>query len=266
MKIALFTSNQPRHQYLARRLSEIAKELWLIQECNTVFPGLVADFFKNSDVMQKYFSHVIAAEAEVFGSVGFLGSNIRSMALKMGDLNRLPLSTFEKALTADVIIVFGASFIRTPLVDELVKRRALNIHMGISPLYRGSSCNFWAMYDRRPELVGATIHLLTSGLDSGPILFHAFPNQDPATPFVHGMKAVKAAHAGLIHYLKDGQIERLAPLNQDKSREVRYTRNKDFTDEIAAEYLTRLPSWSEMESRLKSRDSSQFSNPYIDCK
>ena len=45
--------------------------------------------------------------------------------------------------------------------------------MGISPYYRGTDCNFWAMYDNNPHLVGSTIHLLTKGLDSGPILYHA---------------------------------------------------------------------------------------------
>jgi folate-dependent phosphoribosylglycinamide formyltransferase PurN len=247
-------------------LAEVADELWLVQECNTVFPGLVPDFFANSAVMQNYFSHVIAAEAEVFGNVDFIGSNIRSLSIKMGDLNRLPMSTFFDALAADVIVVFGASFIRAPLVDELVKRSALNIHMGISPAYRGSSCNFWAMYDRRPELVGATIHMLTSGLDSGPMLFHAFPDGNPVDPFVYGMKAVKAAHLGLVHHLKEGNIEHMVPQVQDKNKEIRYTRNKDFTDEIALEYLNKMPKWSDMEPSLNSRDIHQFLNPYMGSK
>jgi hypothetical protein len=265
VRITLFTSNQPRHQHLARQLAGVADELWLVQECNTVFPGLVPDFFKGSEIMQKYFSHVIAAEAEVFGSINFLGPNVRSMAIKMGDLNRLPLAIFAEALAADVIIVFGASFIRAPLVDELVKRRAINIHMGISPAYRGSSCNFWAMYDQRPELVGATIHLLTAGLDSGPMLFHAFPDSAPVSPFVYGMKSVKAAHAGLIHHLKVGDLGTLTPLAQDKAHEIRYTRNRDFTDEIAADYLAKLPTWAQMAPTLQTRNLAQFLNAYIDC-
>ncbi len=264
MRIALFTSNQPRHQHLARQLAGVADELWLVQECNTVFPGLVSDFFNRSEVMQKYFSHVIAAEAEVFGNIGFLGTNVHSMAIKMGDLNRLPLAIFSEALAADVIIVFGASFIQSPLVDALVERRAVNIHMGISPAYRGSSCNFWAMYDQRPDLVGATIHLLTPGLDSGPMLFHAFPDETPVTPFVYGMKAVRAAHFGLLHHLGCGDLTTLKPVTQDKKQEIRYTRNRDFTDEIAADYLAKLPTWEQMIPTLKARDSAHFLNQYID--
>lgn len=264
MKITLFTSNQPRHQNLARMLASVADELFLVQECNTLFPGLVSDFFNGSKVMQEYFSHVMTAEAEVFGNIGFLGTNVRSLAIKMGDLNRLPMQIFEDALSADVIIVFGASYIRAPLVDELVKRRAVNIHMGISPAYRGSSCNFWAMYDHRPDLVGATIHLLSRGLDSGPMLFHAFPDDAPVSPFVYGMKSVKAAHAGLLHHLKAGSLGALTPLAQDRNQEIRYTRNRDFTDEIAASYLAKLPTWGELAAVLKARNFSDFLNPYID--
>ena len=49
--------------------------------------------------------------------------------------------------------------------------------MGISPYYRGSACNFWALYDKNPQFVGATIHYLSEGLDDGDILFHVLPSK-----------------------------------------------------------------------------------------
>ena len=58
MKITIFTSNQPRHIRLINKLSEISDEVFAIQECNTVFPGITKDFFNNSDIMQKYFYNV----------------------------------------------------------------------------------------------------------------------------------------------------------------------------------------------------------------
>ena len=64
--------------------------------------------------------------------------------------------------------------------------------MGISPFYRGTDCNFWAMYDDRPDYVGATIHRLTKGLDSGPILYYAF-SEYTNDPFVYTMSTVKSA-------------------------------------------------------------------------
>ena len=52
MKITVFTSNQPRHLSLIKDLSIIADEVYAIQECNTVFPGEVKDFFDNSEIMK----------------------------------------------------------------------------------------------------------------------------------------------------------------------------------------------------------------------
>lgn len=263
MRITVFTSNQPRHLALIESLASVADEVLAIQECSTVFPGKVADFYRHSSVMQDYFSRVLAAEAEIFGRPRFAPANVRQLAIRMGDVNHLNVHDLADALSADAFVVFGASFIRGPLCDALVARRAINIHMGISPHYRGSGTNFWAMYDRRPELVGATVHVLTPGLDSGPMLFHALPHADAVDPFVHGMRAVRAAHAALMRALRDGTLKALEPLSQDKSRQLRYTKNADFTDEVAAEYLSRLPTPADMRSALSHRDLSQFYHPQI---
>ena len=41
MKISLFTSNKSRHNYLINLLADIAEELYVVQETNTIFPGIV---------------------------------------------------------------------------------------------------------------------------------------------------------------------------------------------------------------------------------
>lgn len=263
MRITVFTSNQPRHLALIEALSEVAEEVLAVQECSTVFPGRVKDFYNHSAVMQDYFSRVIAAEAEVFGRPRFAPANVRQMPIRMGDVNLLEMSALSDALSADVFVVFGASFIRGPLCDHLVAHRAVNIHMGVSPHYRGSGTNFWAMYDRRPDLVGATIHLLTRGLDSGPMLFHALPPAEAVDPFVHGMRAVRAAHAALCHHLRQGTLSNLKAVAQDKSRQIRYSKHTDFTDDVAAEYLTRLPTAGAMRAALSHRDLGQFHYPQV---
>jgi folate-dependent phosphoribosylglycinamide formyltransferase PurN len=262
MRITVFTSNQPRHLALIESLAAIADDVFAIQECNTVFPGQVDDFFRKSPVMQNYFSRVIAAEREVFGQPRFASAtNVRQMPIRMGDVSRIDLASLAPAMRADLFVVFGASYINGALCDELVARRAINIHMGVSPQYRGSSTNFWAMYDGRPELVGATIHLLNKGLDSGPILFHALPEAAKVDPFVYGMRAVRAAHAALVAQIETGRMSDIEPIAQDRSKELRYTRNADFTDAIASEYLARVPTPGQLLAALSARDRSAFIRP-----
>ena len=175
MKITIFTSNQPRHLNLAKKLSKISDEIYLVSEVKTIFPGLIKDFFMASKVMKNYFSKVTDAERKLFGEVSFLPSNVKTLSIKSGDLNFLPKKALEPALKSDLFIVFGSSYLKGWLVNFLIDRKAINIHMGISPYYRGSSCNFWALYDNKPSYVGATIHTLSKGLDNGDIIFHCLP-------------------------------------------------------------------------------------------
>ena len=240
MKVTIFSSNQPRHLNLARVFGQIADEVFFVSEVNTVFPGQVADFFQKTEVMQTYFTHVISSEKKIFGDIIFLPENVKTLAIKSGDLNRLNESQLKDALSSDVFVVFGASYIKGWLIDVLVERKAINIHVGLSPYYRGSSCNFWALYDDNPEYVGATIHLLSEGLDSGDMLFHCVPKLVKGdTPFDFTMRSVLVAQQGLVEAVKSEQIFSLESVKQDKSKEVRYTKNKEFTDDIAEEFLNR---------------------------
>ncbi|MGV0999608.1 MAG: formyltransferase family protein [Fluviibacter sp.] len=239
MKITVFTSNQPRHLALINKLALVSDTVYAVQECNTVFPGKVEDFFKKTDVMKRYFERVMEAESSLYGNVLFSKRNVRTLSIKSGDLNLLDKNQLQEALSSDLYVVFGASYIKGWLIDYLVSKKAINIHMGISPYYRGSSCNFWALYDNKPEYVGATIHLLSKGLDSGPMLYHAIPKLEDCTPFEFTMKSVEVAQRSLVERIANKKIFDLQPQVQDKTQEIRYTKNADFTDKVAGEFLSR---------------------------
>ena len=240
MKITLFSSNQPRHLNLAKSLSKIATKLYFVSEVNTIFPGQTADFYRKSEVMQEYFSYVINSEKKIFGSINFLPENVLLMPIKTGDLNQLSENILSEALSSDIYIVFGASYIKGWLVDFLIKKDALIIHMGLSPYYRGSSCNFWALYDENPSYVGATIHMLSKGLDNGDILFHCLPKRKTGdNSFDFTMRSVLVAHKGLIKYIKENKIFKIPRIKQNKEKQIRYTKNIEFNDEVALEFLNR---------------------------
>ena len=240
MKVTIFSSNQPRHLSLVKEFSQIADQVFFVSEVNTVFPGQVADFFNKSDVMQLYFSHLLSSEKKIFGEISFLPENVFTLAVKLGDLNKLNDVQLKDALSSDVFVVFGASYIKGWLIDFLVEKSAFNIHMGLSPYYRGSSCNFWALYDDNPEYVGATIHMLSKGLDSGDMLFHCVPRfLKGDTPFDFTMRSVLVAQQGLVKTIRNEKIFSMQRTKQEKRKEIRYTKNKDFTDKIAEDFLNR---------------------------
>ena len=254
MKITVFTSNQPRHLAYIRRLSEIASEVIAVMEINTVFPGKVKDFFDNSPTMQEYFSRVRAAEVAIFGGLDFTPTNVRVMALKAGDVNSLKREDLLPALDSDYYLVFGSSFIKGWLVHELVDKQAINIHMGLTPYYRGSSCNFWAIYDERPAFVGATIHLLSEGLDNGPGLFHVRPDFRGQNLFEFTMESVVAAQDRVVSEITSSTLLSRAGHTFSHSSQIRYSRNRDFTDSVANEFLMRTYSPEYFDGLLRSKE------------
>ena len=225
MKITLFTSNKNRHNYLINLLSEVSDILYVIQECGTIFPGIVPDHYQVSPIIKKYFENVSNAQSNLFGNsyVNNKKKNIKILPMVFGDLNQCSMNLLSDFLKSDVYIVFGSSYIKGELASFLIKQKAINIHAGVSPYYRGSACNFWALYDDNPHLVGTTIHLLSKGLDSGPILYHAMSNLK-SNPFEYTMSTVKSAFYSIAERINDGSIFKIEPVFQDKSKEVRYSK------------------------------------------
>ena len=263
MKITVITCNQERHISLVRKLSDIADEVYVIHECKTIFPGESPNYMYYSDTMKAYFSMVMEAEKHYFGNISFLPSNVFQIPLLRGDLNSIPLNILNDALKSDYYIVFGSSVIKGHWIDFLVNNNAINIHMGTSPFYRGSACNFWAAYDKNPEYIGATIHLLSKGIDSGDILYHALPAPEKCNTIYLGMSAVRAAQESLVEYIKNNKIKGLKKEIQDNNKEIRFSRQKDFTDEIAKDYMNNLMKPEDVFDKLINRDNKQFKDAYI---
>ena len=264
MKITIFTSNQPRHINLINSLSKVSKKCFAIVEGKTIFPGRVKDFFHKSLLMEKYFKEVDRAEKFFFGDSKFILDGVNTKFIKHGDLNHLKKSDISDALKSDIYVVFGSSFIKGWLLDFLIKNKTINMHMGISPYYRGSSCNFWAIFDDNPHLVGSTIHLLSKGLDSGKILYHALPSKKFNDSYEYTMSSVKSAHASLAKRLKNGSIFKYKPIKQNFSFQIRYTKKVNFNDNILRKFFKKKINKKNIKSSLmKKFDKRLFILPHI---
>ena len=240
MKITLFTANQNRHNYLVNLLSNICDELFVVQENRTILPGQIPGKYPASEIMKRYFKNMINAQSKLFGNSYIDGKNknIRLFPLQSGDLNKLSLEILSDFLKSDIYVVFGSSYIKGHLIDFLVEQKAINIHMGVSPYYRGTDCNFWALYDDNPHLAGATIHMLSKGLDSGSMLYHAMSNIK-TNPFEYTMSTVKAAFHSIAERIKDKSIFEIEPIVQDKSKKVRYSKKIEFNEQVVKNYFTK---------------------------
>ena len=63
----------------------------------------------------------------------------------------------------------GSSLIEEDLINHF-KGRFLNIHLGISPFYRGSETNIWPMINKELDFIGATFMHIDEGIDTGSVI------------------------------------------------------------------------------------------------
>ncbi len=85
-------------------------------------------------------------------------------------------SVFEKidALNPDLLVAYGCSIIGGPLLERFPSR-FLNVHLGLSPYYRGSGTNFWPFVNGEPEYCGLTFMHIDAGVDTGEIIHQVRP-------------------------------------------------------------------------------------------
>ncbi len=227
MRITILTSDQPRHISLINTISEISEKVWvIIEEKNK----------KNN--LSKYFECVAQAEKNTFKNNKTLNRNIKTIKIKNNTLNELKRIDILETLNSDYYIVFGTSLIKGWLLKELIANKTLNIHLGISPYYRGSACNFWSIYDNNPHLTGASIQKLSSKVDDGEILYHAIPNINKCnTVFDFSMRAALAAQITLKNKLKKNIINKTTYIDNNDKKIIRVCWRKNFNERIADQFL-----------------------------
>src|SRR5205085_4323250 len=106
--------------------------------------------------------------------------------------------------------------------------RVVNLHLGLSPYYRGTATNFWPLVHGQPECVGATLHLAILKVDAGPILAQVRP-EPCVTDRAHdlGCKTIMAAAEAWPAVLRSFAAGQLAPRVID-SGGGRLCRRRDF--------------------------------------
>ena len=241
MTVTVFTRDSARHIALVNKLATITSAVHAVIESS---PPLV-NAPPKSPVMTEYFSRVQQAEDHIFGSGITLDSRVNTQLIAPGQLNQLAPQQLQAALETDYVVVFGSSYIKGWLADALIEKNAINLHMGISPQYRGSACNFWALFDNNPQFVGATIHRLAKSLDTGSVIQHVRPEFTGQNLFHFSMQAVATGHDALAALILNNKLQSVVPEPQDPKLEIRYSKNADFTDEVAASFLKRVDDLTE---------------------
>ena len=177
MKIVILTSNHLRHKYFVNTLAEHFQVIGVFAEIKTFEPvkgvrdegdkATILRHFDFRDEVEREFFLSQAADFEVSSSC-FL------KVVSGGELNSKECEDEVARLAPDVICVFGTGIIKNNLFIKLPKR-IINMHLGLSPYYRGSGTNYWPLVNKEPEYVGVTIHFLDPGIDTGDMIHQGRP-------------------------------------------------------------------------------------------
>ncbi|PKD21126.1 hypothetical protein APR41_11975 [Salegentibacter salinarum] len=173
MKIALLTSDNLRHKYIAHCVAKQLDLKLIITEKKS--PTITAtDSLREEDAefIKNHFLKRKNSEKDYFGDYTNFPIKSNLLEIDHGSINSKKVKAEIEKAEVDYILLFGTSIIKKELLNKY-SGLIINLHLGLSPYYRGSATNLFPFYYKEPECIGGTIHLASTEVDRGDIL-HQF--------------------------------------------------------------------------------------------
>jgi len=127
-------------------------------------------------LFRKHFEDRFRIEKEEYGDLNHQIYSDRAPTIFVDhkSINSEKTLEFVKEVKADACFIFGTGLIKFPIIGALPFYK-LNLHLGLSPWYRGSATLFWPFYFLQPQFAGATLHQIVPEADAGDIVHQILP-------------------------------------------------------------------------------------------
>jgi len=162
---------------------------------------------------------------------------------KKQNINNNEIIKAMNGIKPDYFFTFGCSILKKDFFS-IAKKGCINIHSGLVQYYRGVENTLWALYENQTERIGATVHFINEGIDTGGVIAQAKTTNIRKTDTLQDA-FLKTCTTGII-LLKDN-ISDIINNNFDKTKKAKghgkLIQNKDINDKIrtTAKYnLTRI--------------------------
>ena len=168
-KIVVLIGDDLRHQYFLFQLNSKHSISAVFIE-KSEYPQPIAETDNEKKAWTWFFERRKTAEHETITPT----LNIKTLNspdifhVKKNGLNSLDTLTRLKKISPDFIACFGIGLLHETILSNFPDI-IFNLHVGIPKYYRGSSCNFWPIYNSDLKNLGATVHLIEKGIDTGKI-------------------------------------------------------------------------------------------------
>jgi len=182
-RIVILTANELRHHYVAARISQHPDiKVLKTYHCGPAEGVLETEVNARAEVTSLEKLHLSSRkriEYDMFADLVERSSHFtRGVEVSRDAPNDPEVVRQIVEMNPDVILVYGCCIIKQPLLRTFHKR-ILNVHLGLSPYYRGSGTNYWPLVNGEPEYVGCTFLYLDKGIDTGEIIHQMRPTIHP---------------------------------------------------------------------------------------
>jgi len=176
MKILLIAGSHYRHRFMLEPILKSKNEIkCIIMKRESQKDGgnqFNKPINKNETTLLKlHFKKRFEKEKKVFGKNTIYDylkkENIIEINQKL--LNSKKIHRYIKKFKPHLCFLMGPGIITQKTMGHLPKK-TFNIHLGLSPWYRGSATLFWPSYNLEPWKTGVTFHKLSKDADAGPII------------------------------------------------------------------------------------------------
>ena len=175
-KVVLLTGSELRHTYFRLRVATHPSINVLSTYCEGDERSLKNRTLGNPNTTVLDRLHISAreqSERDFFQSLTqIMPDRSNPKSIPKGAINEQQIIDEICSNDPDLLVCYGSSLIKEPLIS-MFQNRFLNVHLGLSPYYRGSGTNVWPIINREPHMIGATFLHLDKGIDTGEII-HQF--------------------------------------------------------------------------------------------
>ena len=169
-RIAILTGAELRHTFF-RKFIAFSEDIEVVKSyCEKKSLRALVEREETHELRSQHLMAREQSELDFFGAfVEHTVDRSNPVFLPQGEINSPNYAHEIIDTNPDLLVAYGCSIIKEPLLSAF-EGRFLNVHLGLSPYYRGAGTNYWPLVNEEPEYVGATFMYIDPGIDTGEVI------------------------------------------------------------------------------------------------
>ena len=178
MKLILFSGSHPRHLFINKRVLDFFDDvLVIVMQREEVLPEPPSNLNQlDKKLFIKHFANRYEVEKNTYGNLSSkeVFKGYKTIYIDQNELNTERIAKEVEIFSPDIAFIFGVDLILDPVLDKLPVDK-INLHLGLSPWYKGGATLYFPFYHLRPQYCGCTFHKITKDADAGEIIHQCVP-------------------------------------------------------------------------------------------